>query len=192
MNKWKFFAFVVLELQFSLAMRAFHGPCPDNMTAVGDLDMNRFEGKWYTHSIYPPLSLRVPKCQSTEFVEDAADKYHVTARELNSQTGTIKVRNAEIIKIEENMGRYILGTRNTAFPEGVQIYVLDTDYVNFAIRFMCFDASNIFSFHWAVIQTRKRLPPSEIVYMAQHFGQKAGLVISDMSKVPQESCPADT
>jgi len=35
---------------------------------------------------------------------------------------------------------------STAFPEGVLLYVLDTDYTNFAIRFMCFDSSHIFSF----------------------------------------------
>jgi len=92
------------------------------------------------------------------------------------------------------------------------MYVLDTDYVNFAIRFMCFDASKIFSFRecsavnnkyfllirfidpidWAVIQTRKRLPSTQVIHMAQYFGKSAGLVIGDMSKVPQESCPYDT
>ncbi|KAI8042548.1 hypothetical protein M5D96_003861 [Drosophila gunungcola] len=119
---------VLLDLQFSLAMRAFHGPCPSNMTSVSDLDMDRFRGKWYTHSLYPPLSLRIAKCQSTEFLEDTADKFYVVARELN----------------------------------------------------------------WAVIQTRKRLPPTDIIYLAQHYAHNAGIVISDMSKVAQESCPEDT
>ncbi|XP_017130142.1 uncharacterized protein LOC108147892 [Drosophila elegans] len=192
MNKWTFFALVLLDLHLSLAMRAFHGACPSNMTSVSDLDMDRFKGKWYTHSLYPPLSFRIGKCQSTEFLEDTADKFHVIARELSLTTGTVKVRKADIIKIEANMGRYILGTRNTAFPEGVLIYVLDTDYDNFAIRFMCFDASHIFSFHWAVIQTRKRLPPPDIIYLAQHYAHNAGIVVGDMSKVAQESCPEDT
>jgi len=68
-----------------MAMRAFHGACPSNMTAVGDLDMDRFKGKWYTHSIYPHLSLRVEKCQSTDFIEKEENKFSVVARELNTQ-----------------------------------------------------------------------------------------------------------
>ncbi|XP_017005459.1 insecticyanin-A [Drosophila takahashii] len=192
MIKWKLFALAVLHFQLSWAIRAFHGHCPDNMTAVADLDMNRFKGKWYTHSIYPPLSLKVAKCQSTEFVELPGRKFLVKNRELSGQTGTVRKRKAAILKIEPKYGRYILDTKNPAFPEGVLLYVLDTDYSNFAIRFMCFDSSNIFSFHWAVIQTRKRLPSADIIYMAQYYAQKAGLVISDLGKVPQESCPSDT
>ncbi|KAH8351913.1 hypothetical protein KR084_000577, partial [Drosophila pseudotakahashii] len=189
----KFFeSLAVLHFQMAWAIRAFHGHCPDNMTAVADLDMNRFQGKWYTHSLYPPLSLKVSKCQSTEFVEMPGHKFVVKSRELSGQTGTVRKRKAPILKVESKYGRYILGTKNPAFPEGVLLYVLDTDYTNFAIRFMCFDSSHIFSFHWAVIQTRKRLPSAEIIYMAQLYAQKAGLVISDMSKVPQESCPPDT
>jgi len=41
---------------------------------------------------------------------------------------------------------YVKQIFSTAFPEGVLLYVLDTDYTNFAIRFMCFDSSHIFSF----------------------------------------------
>ncbi|XP_032583098.1 uncharacterized protein LOC6617374 isoform X2 [Drosophila sechellia] len=210
MIKWKIFVLAILYLQSSMAMRAFHGACPSNMTAVGDLDMERFKGKWYTHSIYPHLSLRVEKCQSTDFMEVEENKFSVVARELNSQTGTVKMRKADILHVEPEFGRYILGT--TTFPEGVLMYVLDTDYVNFAIRFMCFDASKIFSFRecsdvnnkyfplmrsldltdWAVIQTRKRLPSAQVIHMAQYFGKMSGLVIGDMSKVPQESCPYDT
>ncbi|EDV57344.1 uncharacterized protein LOC6541873 [Drosophila erecta] len=192
MIKWKIFVPAILHLQLAIAMRAFNGACPSNMSAVGDLDMERFKGKWYTHSMYPNLSLRVPKCQSTDFVEEEENKFRVEARELSNQTGTVKMRKADILNIEPQFGRYILGTRNTAFPEGVLMYVLDTDYVNFAIRFMCFDASKIISFHWAVIQTRKRLPTVQVIYMAQYYGRKAGLEIGFMSKVPQESCPHDT
>ncbi|XP_043656534.1 uncharacterized protein LOC122622271 [Drosophila teissieri] len=192
MIQWKIFVLAILHHQFSTAMRAFHGPCNPNMTAVGDLDMERFKGKWYTHSMYPNLSLRVPKCQSTDFIEEKEDEFSVVARELSNQTGTVKRRKVEILNVEPEYGRYLLATKNKAFPEGVLLYVLDTDYVNFAIRFMCFDASKIFSFHWAVIQTRKRLPSVQIIHMAQFYGQKAGLVISDMSKVPQEACPYDT
>ncbi|XP_017051628.1 uncharacterized protein LOC108095171 [Drosophila ficusphila] len=192
MIKWKILVLAVFDLQFAFAMKAFHGSCPDNMTAVGDLDMERFKGKWYTHSIYPPLSLRIAKCQSTEFVEESDQRYSVIARELSSQTGTVKVRKADILKVKVESGGYLLDTKNTVFPEGVMIYILDTDYDNFAIRFFCFDSSDIFSFHWAVIQTRKRLPPPDILFMAQHFAHEAGLTLSDMSKVPQEACPQDT
>jgi len=45
---------------------------------------------------------------------------------------------------------------------------------------------------WAVIQTRKRLPSAQVIYMAQYYANRAGLMISDMSKVHQESCPPDT
>ncbi|XP_017076122.1 apolipoprotein D [Drosophila eugracilis] len=192
MINWKFFIFALIDIQFSLAMKAFHGACPVNMTAVGDFDMDRFIGKWYTHSIYPPVSSKIARCQSTEFIRDDEHKYRVKARELSGQTDTVRVRKAQILKVESNFGRYILGTKNAAFPEGVLLYVLDTDYTTFAIRFMCFDASHIFSFHWAAIQTRKRLPSTDVVYMAQYYAKQAGLVISDMSKVPQESCPPDT
>ncbi|XP_016954758.1 uncharacterized protein LOC108027719 isoform X1 [Drosophila biarmipes] len=193
MIKWKLFvSLAFLDFQLSWAIRAFHGHCPDNMTAIADLDMDRFKGKWYTHSIYPPLSLKVPKCQSTEFVEKHGHRYVVKARELSGQTGTVRFRKAPIIRVDPKHGRYVLGSKNPAFPEGVLLYVLDTDYSNFAIRYLCFDSSHIFSFQWAAIQTRKRLPSAEVIYMAQYYANKAGLIISDMSKVHQESCPADT
>jgi len=50
----------------------------------------------------------------------------------------------------------------------------------------------IYLLDWAVIQTRKRLPSAQVIYMAQYYANRAGLMISDMSKVHQESCPPDT
>ncbi|EDV31081.2 uncharacterized protein Dana_GF19686 [Drosophila ananassae] len=190
MIKWSIFT-IFIWIPFSAAFKAEHGHCP-NITAVGDLDMDRFKGIWYTHSIYAPLSRKVPRCQSTEFIHYDEHFYKIQARELSSQTDTVKVREELITKIFPSEGRYIQATHNKALPEGAQIYVLETDYDNFAIRYMCFDAVKIFSYHWAVIQFRHRLPSSGIIYVAQELAKRSGITISDMSKVPQESCPRDS
>ncbi|KAH8293236.1 hypothetical protein KR018_000974, partial [Drosophila ironensis] len=183
--------FALSWLKFSDAFRGSHGPCP-NVTAVGDLDMHRFSGVWYTHSIYPPLSLRLRKCQSTEFINYDTHYYKVRARELSTQTDTVRVREAKITKVIPHEGSYILETTNKVFPGGIQIHVLDTDYDNYAIRYMCIENLNIFHYEWAVIQFRKRLPKSHIIFIAQVLAHRSGISFDDMSKVPQEACPPDT
>ncbi|KAH8240626.1 hypothetical protein KR026_002185, partial [Drosophila bipectinata] len=182
---------ILLWIPFCVAFYARQGPCP-NMTAVGDFDMERFLGTWYTYSIYTPVTTTVARCQKTEFIQYDANFYKMKSLELSTQTDTVKVRQALIKEVDSSKGRYIQETHNKVLPEGVQIYILDTDYDNFAIRFMCFEALSIFSFHWAVIQTRKRLPNAGIIYVAQELAKKNGIAISHMSKVHQESCPRDS
>ncbi|XP_001357024.4 lopap [Drosophila pseudoobscura] len=181
---------VLIYIPPTLAMIALEGPCPSNMTAVGDLDMDRFLGKWYTYSVYPTFSKRVPKCQTVEFKKEE-DKIWIKRTELSTKTDTLKIKVEEIRNVDPSHGKYDLITTNSAFPEGIQINVLDTDYDNFAIRYMCFDSNNLFSFHWAVIQTRIRLPTSDIIYTAQVLARKSGIVLSKMIKIPQHSCPPD-
>ncbi|XP_022228210.2 lazarillo protein [Drosophila obscura] len=176
----------------SLALIVLEGPCSANMTAVGDFDMERFLGKWYTYSAYPSLKKRVSKCQSAEFRKKDDKHYFIHSKELNTKTDTVKTRNEDIKNIDPAHGRYDLMTKNKAFPQGIQIYILDTDYDNFAIRYMCFDSASVFSFHWAAIQTRIRLPASDIIYTAQALARKSGIVLSKMMKIQQDSCPPDT
>lgn len=74
--------------------------------------------------------------------------------------------NQKILKVEPQNGKYVLGTRNKGacewvgalrkyyltvifflgFPNGVQVYILDTDYEGFSIHYMCFDADNVIHF----------------------------------------------
>ncbi|BFF95385.1 apolipoprotein D [Drosophila madeirensis] len=187
----QFFVFPLL-ISSALAIIALEGPCSTNMTAVGDFDMDKFLGKWYTYSVYPSFSKRVPKCQSVDFKKKGDEHYSIRASELSTNTDTLKIKNEEVKHVDAARGRYDLMTKNSAFPEGIQIYVLDTDYDTFAIRYMCFDASNVFSFHWATIQTRIRLPPSEVIFTAQTLARRSGIILSKMIKIPQEACPPDT
>ncbi|KAH8279907.1 hypothetical protein KR054_010418, partial [Drosophila jambulina] len=189
---WRLYRFLLLTLQMARAMQPFRGSCPQNMTAMKDFDMSRFLGKWYIHSKYPPIPDRIYRCQSVVFKQDNDAKFYVEKRMLSSQTDTVIFKKAEILKLEPKAGRYIQDSKNKAFPEGIQIYILDTDYENYAIRFMCFDTSTVFSFHWAVLQFRKRNPVAEDVYNAQKKARENGIKISHVVKVPQTGCPDDT
>ncbi|EDW75910.1 uncharacterized protein Dwil_GK14949 [Drosophila willistoni] len=188
----RFFILILLFGQPSWALLAFEGSCPSNMTAVADLDMDRLLGRWYTHSMYPNLSLKVPKCQSVDFVK-VDDIIAVKSTQLGTKTGTLKIRVDEIKNVEPALGKYdLVGGDKKAFPDGITIYVLDTDYENFIIRYLCFDSNNIINFQWAVIQTRHRLPSSETVFKAQALARDSGILISKMIKIRQDACPPDS
>ncbi|KAH8393605.1 hypothetical protein KR200_006350, partial [Drosophila serrata] len=201
----------LFALELTWAMKLFRGPCPQNMTAMKNLDINNFMGKWYIHSKYPPIPDKVSRCQSVVFGKDNETNPYIEKRMLSSQTDTVVFQKAEILKWEPEAGRYVQDTKNKAFPKGIQIYILDTDYTNYAIRFMCFDTNKIFSFReclitcptlkyynftllsdWAVLQFRRRVPNAEVVYNAQKIARENGVKISLFVNVPQNACPSDT
>ncbi|XP_020810333.1 apolipoprotein D [Drosophila serrata] len=190
--KWVFLVVALFALELTWAMKLFRGPCPQNMTAMKNLDINNFMGKWYIHSKYPPIPDKVSRCQSVVFRQDNETNPYIEKRMLSSQTDTVVFQKAEILKWEPEAGRYVQDTKNKAFPKGIQIYILDTDYTNYAIRFMCFDTNKIFSFHWAVLQFRRRVPNAEVVYNAQKIARENGVKISLFVNVPQNACPSDT
>ncbi|KAH8239016.1 hypothetical protein KR038_012079, partial [Drosophila bunnanda] len=182
----------LLALQLTWATKLSQGPCPQNMKAMKNLDMNKFNGKWYIHSIYPPTPYKNFRCQSVVFTQDNDTKPYIEKRMLSSQTDTVVFEKEEILKLEPEAGRYVQDTKNKAFPKGMQIYILDTDYTNYAIRYMCFDTNKAFSFYWAVLQFRQRVPSAEDVYKAEKIAKENGVEISQMMKVPQNACPSDT
>ncbi|XP_068151527.1 apolipoprotein D [Drosophila tropicalis] len=188
----RFLILILLFGQPSWALLAFEGSCPSNMTAIADLDMDRLLGRWYTYSMYPNLSHKVPICQSVDFVK-IDDTIAVRSTQLNSNTGTLKISIDQIKHAEPALGKYeMVGGDNKAFPDGITMYVLDTDYENFIIRYLCFDSNNIINFQWAVIQTRHRLPSSNTIFKAQALARDSGILISKMVKVRQDACPPDT
>nr|XP_017021912.1 insecticyanin-B isoform X2 [Drosophila kikkawai] len=140
--KCMFFVFSLLTLQLAGAVKFFRARCPQNVTGLKDFDMEKFKGKWYIHSKYPPIPEKVARCQSVDF-KQIGTKLYVEKRKLSSQTDTVVFRKAQIKHVDVAAGSYVQDTKIKVFPEGIQIYILDTDYENFAIRFMCFETNKI-------------------------------------------------
>ncbi|KAH8251354.1 hypothetical protein KR032_009324, partial [Drosophila birchii] len=184
--------FTLLALQVAWAMMSFRGHCPQNMTAMKGLEMNKFMGKWYTHAKYTTKLDKIYRCESVEFKQDNNTKYYIETRMLSRQTDTVILKKAEILKLEPEAGRYVQNADHKVFPNGIQIYVLDTDYDNYAIRFMCFDTNGLYSFHWAALQFRKRLPDPKVLHEAQKIASENGIRLFKLYKIPQNGCPPDT
>ncbi|XP_017021911.1 insecticyanin-B isoform X3 [Drosophila kikkawai] len=189
--KCMFFVFSLLTLQLAGAVKFFRARCPQNVTGLKDFDMEKFKGKWYIHSKYPPIPEKVARCQSVDF-KQIGTKLYVEKRKLSSQTDTVVFRKAQIKHVDVAAGSYVQDTKIKVFPEGIQIYILDTDYENFAIRFMCFETNKVISFHWAVLQFRQRVPNAEVVYDAQKAARDKGIKIGNFEKIQQLACPPDT
>ncbi|XP_030555788.1 apolipoprotein D-like [Drosophila novamexicana] len=187
--------FGILMLLFgirAMALEVFDGACPSNMTAVGDLDMQRYLGKWYTHSMYPSLFKKVTKCRSIQFDKLPNGKFSAKMTELHSIKETLVIKKADIDSVESKAGKIRLKTSAPAFVGGEEMYVLVTDYDKFAIQFLCIDAKSIFNLQYAAILTRQRSPSQTVVFLAQQLAQQAGIRIDKLKVVSQNGCPPDT
>ncbi|XP_030384568.1 lazarillo protein-like [Scaptodrosophila lebanonensis] len=166
-------------------------PCPKNMTAVGDFNMDRFLGRWYAYSMYPKLSGKMPSCMSIWYNKLEDNTHEVNIIELHDKVEFVKSSRRKIINIQTSGSYDVLGSVHN--PDGVQMNILYTDYDSFAIRFMCIDDVNsIFSLQYVMIQFRKRNPTAEEAYAAEHLAKKAGIRLKSMKRVNQQGCPNDT
>ncbi|KRF81326.1 apolipoprotein D [Drosophila virilis] len=176
----------------AMGLEVFDGACPSNMTAVGDLDMQRYMGKWYTYSMYPSLFNKVTKCRSIQFDKLPNGKFTAKMTELHSIKENLVIKKADINTVDSKAGKIILKTLAPAFVGGEEMYVLVTDYDTFAVQFLCIDAESIINLQYAAILTRQRSPSQAIVFLAQQLAQQAGIRIDKMKVVPQNGCPPDT
>ncbi|XP_034473643.1 apolipoprotein D [Drosophila innubila] len=173
-------------------LAVFKGPCPNNMTSIGNFDMKRYLGKWYSHSMYALFSKKIPNCKSIEFIQEKDATYTLTNKEISTVTHTLKTKTYKINNIDSTIGKFDMEINEKGDTRSIEIYILDTDYDSFAIQFMCFDSNSVFNFQWAVINTRKRIPSAETIFTAQKMAQLSGIKISKMIKVLQHACPSDT
>ncbi|KAL7741678.1 hypothetical protein ACLKA6_000299 [Drosophila palustris] len=190
-----FLAAAILTLSFvaqATALAVFKGPCPKNMTSIGNFDMQRYLGKWYTHSMYPYFSRKIPKCTSVEFKREGDSSYTLKRKDISTVTDTLKVKTYKINYFDTSIGKFEMEINKRAISKSVEIYILDTDYDNFAIQFMCIDSNGVFNFQWAAINTRQRIPSAETIFAAQKLARLSGIKTGQMIKVLQAACPLDT
>ncbi|KAH8419319.1 hypothetical protein KR222_004811, partial [Zaprionus bogoriensis] len=168
-----------------------NGPCSRNLTALGNFDMNKYLGKWYPQTMYPDFSNEVPFCKSISLFK-AGSGFKLRSRSIDPRSGTVKLIDQNILSVDSGAGKYILKTNNKGFSDGIEVYVLDTDYKTYGIHYMCFDAEQVVSFHWAAIYTRSRLPTLEVMDIATMMAKASGLMLDKFVSVPQDGCPIDS
>ncbi|XP_030555787.1 uncharacterized protein LOC115759094 [Drosophila novamexicana] len=186
--------FGILMLLFgssAMGLEVFDGACPSNMTAVGEFYMDYYVGKWYTYSMYPFLYKKMNKCRTIKIDKLPNGKFHETMTELHSLKETLIVKKTDIDSVDSKAGKFTLKTSSPAFVGGLDIYVLVTDYDNFAIQFLCIDSNYVINFQYAAILTRQRSPSQTVVFEVQQIAKRLGIHIDKLKIVPQNGCPPD-
>ncbi|KAH8377776.1 hypothetical protein KR093_007100 [Drosophila rubida] len=184
----------ILLLNFarhSLGFLMGNGSCPTNMTSIGNLDLNRYLGKWYVQAMYPLQTKRLPKCKSMNFVK-IDNRYYIETIELDRSNIGLTKRYMSLQRFDTNKGAYFINQYKRTFPRGVDINILNTDYDNYMIEYMCINSAAVFNMQWAIVGTRTRGASSEVLYDARDAALKAGLDVKPLVQVQQDSCPLDT
>ncbi|XP_023165553.1 lazarillo protein isoform X2 [Drosophila hydei] len=170
----------------TLAMDVDRGTCDANMTAIRDLDMKRYGGLWYPILSSLRYSKHTPKCLAISIDQDVRGKYVIKKSEIDQKSGNVVRRDVNVVSVDATDGKYSLELKTS--PEGIDVYVLDTDYETFAIQHTCLEVDDIISLKWSVIMTRDRLPTSDIILKVRNSAKLSGIDLKKVVTIPQTGC----
>ncbi|XP_017857158.1 PREDICTED: apolipoprotein D isoform X1 [Drosophila arizonae] len=192
LNQVFYISSVILMLSLgshALSTRISRGSCQANMTAVGDLNMRRYEGIWYPQFTYPLYHKSLPKCVKYNVTKDISGKYRILRSDIDNQSGNVRRRSTLILRVNRKGGKYAIRTDNS--PDGLNMYVLDTDYRTYSIQYACIELEGILNIAYAVIMTRERMPSSEVIQKTEKVAELSGIDQKNMVPILQGGCPID-
>ncbi|KAJ0182734.1 hypothetical protein K1T71_002103 [Dendrolimus kikuchii] len=176
-------------LRLSMAQILMSGPCPD-VQAMDDFDPGRYLGKWYEAEKYFFIFEFGGRCVTADYKLKENGTIRVLNKQINNFSGIQNEIQGEAVQV----GRTNEAKLSVRFPTlpvdiAAPYWVVDTDYVSYALVWSCYNKKGILHTQNAWILTRERNPPRTVLDKALEAADKNGISREYFQRTDQRNCP---
>ncbi|XP_068626845.1 apolipoprotein D-like [Battus philenor] len=177
-----------LSLSLCSAQLIFPGTCPQ-IEAMKNFEAKRYLGRWYEAEKYFAFFELGGRCISADYGEKD-DVITVTNKQINNFTGAVnEIKGyATIDSSESDEAKLLVYFPKMPINIAAPYWVVDTDYVSYAVVWGCYEFGTLFHARNAWILTRERNPPESIIKKAYEAAKQSNINLSYFTKTDQSNC----
>ncbi|XP_065346345.1 apolipoprotein D-like [Cloeon dipterum] len=183
------FILVVLATVASQAsgQRLSFGRCP-KVKIMPNFQPQLYLGNWYEYKKYFAIFQLGGTCTVANYVDNG----HGVIGVVNKQYNPLLSRYNTIVGTATLKGEHGEAKLGVKFPSAGNIespyWILDTDYVSYAVIFTCNDFG-LFNYQFAWVLTREPFPSDGTIRAADYVLKANGVSLEPFSKTSHKNCP---
>ncbi|XP_046436862.1 apolipoprotein D-like isoform X2 [Daphnia pulex] len=176
------------------AQIAFDVVCP-NVNIVQDFDMQKYSGVWFEIESYPDVIDEFDICVSLSYSVQTDGVLQVVSSWFNTSSKAHERIQGSARFVNPGLGAKLLVTYPTSFvTESMStdgnFWIIETDYKNYAIVFLCLPIGPNISFQFLSYLSRERFPFTMGLNFVHHRIETLGLDRTLLKPIDQTNCPS--
>lgn len=172
---------------------AFDAVCPD-VNVVQNFDAQKYSGVWFEIESYPGMIDEFDICVSLNYTMQTDGNLQVSSSWFNTSSKVHESIQGSVRLINPSLGAKLLVTFPTSpvsqsMSTDGNFWLLETDYVNYSIVFLCLPVGSNISFQYLSYLSRERFPFAAGLNFIHQRMESLGLDRTFLKPNDQINCP---